>query len=109
MREVQLEHVLDARIPPDLLVRGVPNVEQHRLSGLDLERRLDRVVPRVLVRVAAEIVERAGRGGGRHLVAPEPIFPAGARSTRKLGCARLFAGGVRVGYRGVFGAAFWGR
>jgi hypothetical protein len=65
MGEVELEDVVDARSLVNLLVGCVPHVQQHGLAGLDLEGRLDRVVPRVPVCVTAEVVERMSLGGHR--------------------------------------------
>ncbi len=60
VREVELRDVVDTGCAGDLLVGGVADVQQNRLARLDLERRLDRVVPRVLVGVGTEVVERVG-------------------------------------------------
>src|SRR5205823_14800522 len=59
--EVQPRDVLQARVRSDLLVGGIAHVQLDDRAGLDLERRVDRVVPDVVEGVLANAVERARR------------------------------------------------
>ena len=61
MGEIELRNVGRVRVCIDLLVGGIANVELDVISGLDLERRLDRVVPHVVERVGPQVVQRAMR------------------------------------------------
>jgi hypothetical protein len=59
--EVEPGHVLRARVGTDLLVGGIAHVQLDDGAVVDLERRLDRVVPDVVESVLANAVERARR------------------------------------------------
>jgi hypothetical protein len=59
LREIERRDVGGGRVADDLLVRGVADVEDDHLAGLDLQRGLERVVPRVCESVRAKLVDRS--------------------------------------------------